>query len=207
MKKEELNEILSGLESLRKKHFDLEQHQTDSNLASETLLIVNKEANLKNKVIADLGCGSGIFGLGCLALGAKQVFFVDIDKDALKVAEENKKILEKKLKKKLNAVFLNEEVNDFNSRVNIVVQNPPLLFEKTHLDKIFLLRAMELSNKVYSFHKVDSSNFIKDFCNENKFDARMIKTFNVPLLKRGIFGIKSAKNTNIGFWKIEKFKK
>jgi ribosomal protein L11 methyltransferase len=39
--------------------------------------------------VADLGCGSGLLGLGALALGAERVFAVDTDPVAIRATEEN----------------------------------------------------------------------------------------------------------------------
>ena len=44
--------------------------------------------NVKDKVIVDLGCGPGIMGYLALLYGAKEVIFVDCDKDAVDVAKE-----------------------------------------------------------------------------------------------------------------------
>lgn len=205
-KKEELRKILNDLKILKKQSLELEQHQTNYKIASDALDIINDDINLKGKKVADLGCGSGVFGIGCLMLGADKVFFVDVDNEALSIAMENKNIVEKKLNKKLNAVFLNQEIKDFKTKVDVIVQNPPLLSEKSHLDKLFLLRAMELSNRIYSFHKIESSDFVTSFSKENDFNARLLGTFKVSLLKKGLF-IKGIKHVDTGFWKIERFKK
>ncbi|HPE95594.1 MAG TPA: 50S ribosomal protein L11 methyltransferase, partial [Bacillota bacterium] len=45
----------------------------------------------KNAVIADIGCGSGILGIASLKLGAKSVAAVDIDENAVAIAQENAK--------------------------------------------------------------------------------------------------------------------
>lgn len=44
--------------------------------------------NCKDKILVDLGCGPGIMGYLALLYGAKEVIFVDIDRDAIQVAEE-----------------------------------------------------------------------------------------------------------------------
>lgn len=45
--------------------------------------------SLKNKLVIDYGCGSGILGLVALALGAEQVFAVDHDPQALIATRNN----------------------------------------------------------------------------------------------------------------------
>jgi len=47
------------------------------------------ENDLTDKIIIDYGCGSGILAMVAALLGAKQVYAVDIDKQALQAAREN----------------------------------------------------------------------------------------------------------------------
>jgi len=44
-----------------------------------------------NASVLDMGCGSGILGIAALALGAKSVFAIDIDENAVNIAIENAK--------------------------------------------------------------------------------------------------------------------
>lgn len=47
------------------------------------------EQDLTDKVVIDYGCGSGILGIAALLLGAKQVFAVDIDPQAVLATNQN----------------------------------------------------------------------------------------------------------------------
>lgn len=47
--------------------------------------------DLKDKVVVDFGCGSGILSLAALKLGAKKVIGIDIDPQALQASQENAK--------------------------------------------------------------------------------------------------------------------
>lgn len=47
--------------------------------------------DLKDKIVLDYGCGSGILGIAALLLGAKQVLAVDIDPQALLATRQNAK--------------------------------------------------------------------------------------------------------------------
>ena len=44
---------------------------------------------LKDKIVFDIGCGSGILSLAAALLGAKQVYGIDIDDEAIKHSQEN----------------------------------------------------------------------------------------------------------------------
>ena len=47
------------------------------------------EEDLKDKVVIDYGCGSGILGVAALLLGARQVYAVDIDPQAVLATQQN----------------------------------------------------------------------------------------------------------------------
>lgn len=47
------------------------------------------EQDLQDKVVIDYGCGSGILGIAALLLGAKQVYAVDIDPQAVLATSQN----------------------------------------------------------------------------------------------------------------------
>lgn len=48
-----------------------------------------EQADLKNKSVIDYGCGSGILSLAAIKLGAKHVYAVDIDNQALQATQNN----------------------------------------------------------------------------------------------------------------------
>ena len=45
--------------------------------------------DLKDKIVIDYGCGSGILGVGALLLGAKKVYATDIDPQAVLATQQN----------------------------------------------------------------------------------------------------------------------
>ena len=47
------------------------------------------EENLKDKIVIDYGCGSGILGVAALLLGARHVYAVDIDPQAVLATNQN----------------------------------------------------------------------------------------------------------------------
>ncbi|PID37740.1 MAG: 50S ribosomal protein L11 methyltransferase [Pseudomonadales bacterium] len=65
---------------------------------------------LQGKVVVDYGCGSGILGIAALLLGAKQVYSVDIDPQAVLASKQNAK--RNQVDDRLQA-FLSEEFQQF----------------------------------------------------------------------------------------------
>ncbi len=66
--------------------FGTGQHETTS-LCLEAIETVD----VNNKNILDMGCGSGILGIGASMLGAKSVVAVDIEENSARIATENAK--------------------------------------------------------------------------------------------------------------------
>ena len=87
--KKQLEVRLSKLKQLSSPKASLEQYQTSSDIAAEVLWTAYMNNDIKNKVIADLGCGNGMFGIGALLVGAKKVFFIDSDSDAILTTKAN----------------------------------------------------------------------------------------------------------------------
>ncbi len=53
------------------------------------LVLSLMESNVKDKVVFDIGCGSGILSVAAALLGAKQVYGIDIEEEAIKHSQEN----------------------------------------------------------------------------------------------------------------------
>ncbi len=62
---------------------------TGSHETTELCLTWLEKSDLTDKTIIDFGCGSGILGLAALKLGAKHVYAVDIDEQALIATRNN----------------------------------------------------------------------------------------------------------------------
>lgn len=198
MNKKELAITLSKLEVLKDFDVNLEQYQTEGELASDILWKANINEDIKDKIIADFGCGNGILGIGALLLGSKKVFFIDIDKKAIEIAKNNYK----KLKLK-NGFFLNQDIEEFNSKVDTVLMNPPFGVQKEHSDRIFLKKASESSKNIYSIHKIESKKFIENFCKNNDLFIRNIYKYKFLIKKTYKFHTKKSYFVEVGCWYLK----
>ena len=70
----------------------------------------------KNLTVLDYGCGSGILGIAAKRIGAKKVFGVDIDDQAIKSSQENAKI------NNVEIIWNNTE-NKIDYKTDLVVAN------------------------------------------------------------------------------------
>ncbi|MAG50349.1 DNA methylase [archaeon] len=204
MNKKQLAILLSKLKTFYKPVVKLEQYPTDSEIAADILWFSYFNKNVSDREIADLGCGTGILGLGALILDAKKVYFVDVNKDALKIAKENLSFLEKSLGKKFNAIFVNKDVTDFNRKVDTVIENPPFGVKVKHADKKFLEKAMSISDKIYSLHKIESKDFIQGLVKKKNFEVKGIIQFKLPLKQTLDFHKRKIHVIKVGCWWLKR---
>jgi putative methylase len=204
MKKKELELLLSQLSGFNEPKVRLEQYQTHASIVADLLWNAKLNRHITGKVIADLGCGPGSFGIGALLLGAKKVYFLDVDKSAIKTAKENLKKAEKIAEKKLKAEFLHMDVKEFSEKVDVVLQNPPFGVKRTHHDKLFLIKAMELTKTIYSFHKISTKEFVEKFAKENGFTVKRLYRYDFPIEKSFFFHMKKVRIVDVGCWCLKK---
>mmetsp|Transcript_17307 Transcript_17307/g.55490 ORF Transcript_17307/g.55490 Transcript_17307/m.55490 type:complete len:181 (+) Transcript_17307:290-832(+) len=107
--------------------------------------------DLEDRLVLDLGCGAGMLGIGAALLGA-QVVGVDVDLDALEVAQDNMEQFED-----FNSItFLRCNVESLPAglMVDTVITNPPFGTRKKGADMAFLQQAFRVAaTAVYSLHK------------------------------------------------------
>ena len=124
----------------------------------------------KSKVL-DLFSGTGSFGLECLSRKAEKVFFIEKEKDAIRILKKNiKKLgLENKIKIFTDDVFeIIKKNNLLNSKFNLIFCDPPfrnsnikvlfdLLFENKILKKdgiIILHRNKNFKEELPDYFKI-----------------------------------------------------
>jgi putative methylase len=204
--KTQLAVILSKIKGFENPNPLMEQYPTDSEIAAEILWFAFYRREIEEKVVADLGCGTGLLGIGALILDATKVFFVDIDEKALEIVKQNIAFVESELGVKLSdkAVLVEKPVSEFNEKVDTVVQNPPFGVQVKHADKVFLDVAMQISKVVYSFHKAESKKFIDKFSDEKGFKISNYWEFDWPLKMTMKHHEKKIHKVKVGCWRLEK---
>jgi putative methylase len=204
--KTQLAVILSKIKGFESPQARLEQYPTDSEIAAEILWFAFYRREIEGKVVADLGCGTGLLGIGALLLGAKKVFFVDIDEKVLNVIKDNIAFIEEEVGVNLadKAILVEKNVSEFDEKVDLVVQNPPFGVQVKHADKVFLETAMQISPIVYSFHKVESKGFIGKFSDDKEFKITNYWEFEWQLKMTMKHHEKRIHKIDVGCWRLEK---
>jgi len=207
---------LTKLATFENPKVKLEQYQTEAEIAAQVIWKAFLNGDIEGKSCIDLGCGTGILGIGALILGARKVTFVDIDLEALIVLSI--KILsvfigvllggelfhEKNLKRKYRAEFVQREIRLYKKRAQVIIQNPPFGTKQPHADKAFLLKAMELAPTIYSIHKIAGERFIATLAEDNGFSIKGIIPIKFPLKPTLTFHRKKTYYTDVGVWMLEK---
>ncbi len=177
-----------------------EQYPMDSEIAADVLWNACLKGDIESKAVADLGCGTGILGIGALLLGAKKVIFLDTDEKAVFI-----------LRKNLENVGIHEgfeiiqaDVRQFATPVDTVVQNPPFGTRTRHADKAFLEAAFGHARVIYSFHKSTSGAFIKALCEDRQFKVTHSYEFDFPIKASQLFHRRRLKRIKVTCWRMEK---
>ena len=144
----------------------LEQYETPATLASELLHLAWTHGDLKGRVL-DLGCGTGVLGIGAALYGAS-VVGVDVDRDALRTASSN-----------AASAGVSEETDWVRGdagavpvgRVETVVMNPPFGAQSRGADRPFLRATEDVADTVYTVHNEGSLGFVESFVTGEVTDA------------------------------------
>lgn len=168
MSKKTLAVKLSKLKPFFKPKQNLEQYPTDSDVGATALWEADLIGWINGKEVADLGAGTGILGLGCLLMGAKNVFFVEKDADCLVTLKENIQNLSEEYELGKYEI-VNKDISHFEKKVDLVVMNPPFGTKIKGADMKFLEIAMLISDKIVSFHKTETSDYISKFVHDRNY--------------------------------------
>ncbi|MBI2146987.1 methyltransferase [Candidatus Woesearchaeota archaeon] len=192
---------LSKLKAFEHPDHLTEQYMTDSEIASEILWSAYYAGDIENKIVADLGCGTGILGIGALLLRAKKVYFVDADEHALAVLRDNLQSVDTGVS---TPVIMQGDVGEFKEKVDTVLQNPPFGTRTKHADRDFLLKAFQVSRTIYTFHKTTSKDFIASIANDNQFKIANYFEFGFPIKATQLFHHQRIHRIKVGCWLLRK---
>ena len=177
MKKKELEIFLQKIPYFEKPKPSLEQYVTPAGIAADIIFIAFQMGDIENKIVLDLGCGTGIFSVGACVLGAKKVTGIDLDEDAIKTA---KKFADEN---KLKINFIVKDVRDLDILCDTVIMNPPFGAQKSNInaDRRFIEKAFEKSKVIYSLHLTKTISFIEKMVSSLKGTIDFTKEYSFPI--------------------------
>jgi len=151
IRKLDLELFVASLQPQPNPQVQLEQYTTPEVIAANLLYLAAYTHNdIINKSVLDLGCGTGRLSLGAAFLGATEIVGIDLDPLAIKTAQAN---TQKAGFSKKCVQWINGDISAIEGRFDTVVQNPPFGVQNRKADQAFLVKALEVADKVYSIHK------------------------------------------------------
>jgi len=202
VRKRDLERALSEIEVHPMPNAYLEQYTTPSNVAAETLyLAAYVYDDIIDKAVMDLGCGTGRLALGAALLGAREVFGVDVDRVAVRVAQKNAEKMD--AKEKTNWIVADIDV--IKGTFDTILQNPPFGVQRKRADRQFITKSLELSSIIYSFHKGGESNreFIKRFIEGHGGRVTNIFPLKMEIPRMFKFHTKRKRSIQVDLYRIE----
>jgi len=159
----------------------LEQYTISEQVAS-TMLYIAAYANndIIGRTILDLGCGTGRLSLGASYLGALEVTGVDVDKSAIEVAAENFR----KIQLPGSVQWVIGDITSIVGRFDTVLQNPPFGVQTREADRMFLIKALESGNSLYSLHNHPETD--RQLIKQLKASSGFLEVQPSPFLERFI---------------------
>lgn len=202
VRKRDLERTLSEIEPNPSPKVYLEQYTTPSNVAADVLyLAAYVNDDIIDKTVLELGCGTGRLAIGAALLGAKEVYGVDLDLDAVSVAKKNAEALGVKEK----THWIVGDIDDIEGTFDTILQNPPFGVQKRRADRRFITKSLALSNRIYSFHKSGNSNrvFIKRFIEEHGGKTNTIFPMIMEIPRMFKFHTKKKQSIAVDLYIIE----
>ena len=147
-RRQELEIFLEKLKGYPDPKLVFEQYATPARVVANVVWEMVSRGDLPCYSVVDLGCGTGRFSIACALMGAEKVLGVDVDRDAVCLADENSKIagVERKVK------WVVGDIDTVGGSFDLAVMNPPFGIKGVEKDRRFVLKGLDLAPVVYSLH-------------------------------------------------------
>ncbi len=220
IRKLDLELFLSKIAAQPTPRVQLEQYTISPSVAANMLYIAAYTNNdIAGKTVLDLGSGTGRLSLGAAFLGAESVVGVDVDRLAIKTAVQNS------IRVGLAGYveWINGDINALIGAFDTVLQNPPFGVQTREADRAFLIKALEVGNRIYSLHnhpetdstlmgklkasgllQIEPSPFLERFVEKNGGVVRAVYAMLMTIPKMFGFHTKARHDFVVDCYVIEK---
>uniref|UniRef100_A0A1B0CDI9 Rna methylase n=1 Tax=Lutzomyia longipalpis TaxID=7200 RepID=A0A1B0CDI9_LUTLO len=206
MKLKKLEEYLQGIDGFEDPKILLEQYQTPPHIASCMLYEIQSQfGDLEGKIVADLGCGSGMLSIGAFLLGATHTVGFEIDPDASSIFVENVKEMEIPSVDCVHCDVLRLPETRFSKAFDTVVMNPPFGTKKNAgMDMKFLQVGISLATTaVYSLHKTSTRDFVRKSAAQLQVEPKVVAQLRYNLDSAYKFHKKKSVDIDVDFWRFQ----
>ncbi len=199
MKKKELEILLQKIPSFDSPIPHLEQYHTSANIAADIIFTAHQLGDIDNRIILDLGCGTGIFSIGAFLTGAKKVIGIDIDTNIIDIARKYAE------KNNFKVIYKVQDVKDVEIKCDTVIMNPPFGAQKgnKNADRKFIEKGFEVATVLYSLHLTKTVPFIKKLITSLRGNINYSKNYIFPIKWTFNFHKKRTSNFNVTLLRIE----
>jgi putative methylase len=182
VRKLDLEKTILKIEQYTKPNVHLEQYTISPRTAAELLyLAAYTYDDIMDKRVIDLGCGTGRLAIGSILLGAEEAVGLDIDRNAIMIASRNAE----KLGVRSRIHWLKADLNSISGSFNTVLQNPPFGVQNRKADRVFLKKAIEIGDRIYSLHKASQKSH-EQIKKNKSLKPQLLPASPSPFLKRFI---------------------
>ena len=211
LNKKELISIIQNTETFTSPIIELEQYSVNASCAVDLIYYAGFEYNDINKAfIIDLGAGTGRLSIVSALFNASNVLSVDIDINALKILKKNVHSLE--LDNIIFPLCADIEFFEISQRAFLkkvkvtTIMNPPFGVQTKYADRIFLKKAFNFSDIVYSIHLANKKvfNFISTYTNKLSWKIDNVLPFNMILEKTFPFHTQKTKKIDVHIYRFIK---
>ena len=152
---------------------------------------------IENRVVADLFCGTGSFGLEALSRGAKRSVFVDSDKSVIEILKKN--IAKADFTSQSDVIFGNAfnigAPNQSSEKFSLIFVDPPYAMsvetcEKSQLAELLLILAEQVAADGLVIVRTEKGvNLLDGYGDLRKIDNRIWGRMSVNFLAGGNKGV------------------
>ncbi|CAL8465943.1 g5479 [Coccomyxa elongata] len=197
---------MQDINTFRAPKIELEQYPTGPEIASRMLFTIQSvHDEFEGQTVVDLGCGTGMLGIGAALLGSSHVIGVDIDSDALETAQGNLESFEDVQMELLQCDIMKLERQP-RLQADTVITNPPFGTRRKGADLDFLRAAFRISRgAVYSLHKSSTRAHVQRVAERelSAAAAEVIAQLRYDLPASYAFHRERSKDIEVDLWRFE----
>lgn len=176
----------------------LEQYMTPAPIAADILFTAYQWGDIQDKIVVDLGCGTGIFAVGAYLMRAKKVQGFDVDPQVIAQAQENAR------KNKYPIEFMVQDITAIQTTCDTVLMNPPFGAQKANLnaDRKFIEKGFKIASVLYSLHLKKTVPFFEKMIDSLRGEITLQKDYEFPIKWMFDFHYKQVMNYDVTMLRI-----
>jgi putative methylase len=177
MKQRQLEILLQQIPKIPTPIPHLEQYMTPATIAADVIFTAYNWGDIQDKIVVDLGCGTGVFAIGAVLMGAQKAIGYDVDPQVISIASDHA------AKNNYPVEFHTQDITTIQTTCDTVLMNPPFGAQKANLkaDRKFIEKGFEIAAVLYSFHLKKTIPFLEKLITALHGDITYQKDYEFPI--------------------------